>query len=79
MPMKVLHLATSEFGGAGIAAVRMNEALKTIGVDSALISRDGDDSKYFSKLDNIKSSTLTFLQQKLIQNLLAHQMQVLIK
>lgn len=66
--MKVLHLATSEFGGAGIAAVRMNEALKTIGVDSELISRDGDDSKYFSKLDNIKSSTLTFLQQKLIQN-----------
>ena len=68
MSMKVLHLATSEFGGAGIAAVRMNEALKTIGIDSQLISRDGDDSKYFSKIDNIKSSTLTFLQQKLIQN-----------
>jgi glycosyltransferase involved in cell wall biosynthesis len=68
MPMKVLHLATSEFGGAGIAAVRMNEALKTIGVDSELISRDGDDSKYFSRIDEIKSSTLTFLQRRIIQN-----------
>ncbi len=66
--MKVLHLATSEFGGAGIAAVRMNEALKTIGVDSELISRDGDDSKYFSRIDEIKSSTLTFLQRRIIQN-----------
>lgn len=68
MTMKVLHLATSEYGGAGIAAVRMNEALRAIGIDSELISRDGHDSKYFSKTDKFKSSTLTFLQQKLIQN-----------
>lgn len=68
MTMKVLHLSTSEYGGAGIAAARMNEALRTIGIDSELISRDGRDSKYFSKNDKFKSSALTFLQQKLIQN-----------
>lgn len=38
--MKVLHLATSEHGGAGIAAVRLSQALRDIGCESILAVRE---------------------------------------
>jgi hypothetical protein len=38
--MKVLQVTTSSKGGAGIAALRLHEALRSYGVDSAFLSKD---------------------------------------
>ncbi|HPF12321.1 MAG TPA: glycosyltransferase [Flavobacteriaceae bacterium] len=38
--MKVVHLTTSSRGGAGIAALRLHEALREVGVVSAFVSTD---------------------------------------
>ena len=37
--MKVIHLATSKHGGAGIAAARLSSALNSIGIESELLTR----------------------------------------
>lgn len=41
MPMRILHLATELSGGAGLAALRLHEALRSTGVDSELIHGSG--------------------------------------
>lgn len=38
--MKVVHLSSSDSGGAGLAALRINKALRSIGVDSRMIVAD---------------------------------------
>ena len=38
--MKILHINSSDFGGAGIAALRLHKAMLAIGVDSCFMSLD---------------------------------------
>ena len=38
--MKVVHLSLSDSGGAGLAALRINKALRSIGVDSRMLVAD---------------------------------------
>jgi glycosyltransferase involved in cell wall biosynthesis len=66
--LKVLHLSTSRFGGAGIAAFRLHSALIQLGIHSNFISRDGESKIKFNHLNSFTSSALTLLQQRLIQN-----------
>ena len=73
--MKIVHLATSLQGGAGIAALRMNNALNIIGEESTIIGRE--EILNYNSLESkpmkmtfpkkIESSAVTLLQSKLIQ------------
>jgi len=66
--MKVLHLTTSLSGGAGIATVRINNALNLIGVDSDILSRNSlNANSKFSSILTIASSANTVLQSKILQ------------
>ena len=65
--MKVLQLASSQFGGTGIAATRLHNALLECGTDSTLITRDNKYKNLFSKVDTLASSSLTFAQRVLVQ------------
>ena len=73
--MKIVHLATSLYGGAGIAARRIVAAQVENGMDSVLISANGkseDLNKNEKLLDRgsfkkLKSKALTFAQTNLIQ------------
>ncbi len=73
--MKIIHIATSLIGGAGVAAIRMNDALNLIGMDSILISNSVNEMSKNpnvigikkSKIDTVKSKTVTFSQQKVVQ------------
>lgn len=74
--MKILHLATSMGGGAGRAAIRINTAQNLFGIEATIQSRDsiqlsGSDELtklQISPFKQFESSTLTFLQSKLVQN-----------
>ena len=73
-PLRVVHLATSLYGGAGIAARRTHEALLSSGVDSKLFSLTGVRAEYKSvetikrrKLRRLISSVTTFSQSRFIQ------------
>ena len=46
--MKIVHLSTSAHGGAGIAATRLNEAMRKCGIDSILLTRQ-DISDFYRK------------------------------
>jgi len=66
--MKVLHLTTSLGGGAGIATVRVNNALDLIGIDSAILSRNSlNKSSRLSSILTVASSANTLLQSKILQ------------
>jgi len=74
--VKVIHLATSSNGGAGTAMLRTNNALLQLGIDSNILTRNGTyyscetglspSSISFEK--RIKSSAVTLLQSKFVQN-----------
>jgi glycosyltransferase involved in cell wall biosynthesis len=74
--LKIIQIATSTEGGAGIAARRLNSALNDLGLDSTLIS--GSKTKHKSLKNEVvhrKTPTLrnlsrisTLFQQKFIQN-----------
>lgn len=74
--MKILHLTTSMGGGAGKAALRINTAQNLFGIEATIQSRDAIKRSgsgvltplQISPLKQLESSTLTFLQSKLIQN-----------
>jgi len=73
--MKIVQLATSLSGGAGIAALRMSNALNIIGEDSTIISRDrilttGKSDIISTKINLLKrleSSAVTLSQSKMLQ------------
>ena len=73
--MKIIHLATSLNGGAGSAALRMNNALNILGEESMIISRNtvlaaNNSSKIVSSvhpLKKLESSGVTFLQSRILQ------------
>jgi glycosyltransferase involved in cell wall biosynthesis len=73
--MKIVHLATSLSGGAGIAALRMSNALNIVGGDSMIISRDGIlrtgnagvISTKINLLKRCESSAVTLFQSKILQ------------
>ena len=73
--MKIVQLATSLSGGAGIAALRMSEALNCVGEDSMIISRDGilttGSSEVISTkinpLKRLESAAVTLSQSKILQ------------
>lgn len=73
--LKVIHLVTSSTGGAALAAMRLNNALINVGVDSSIVSvsrRTGNQSsdisfQSISKISQLKSSGLTFAQSMLVQ------------
>jgi glycosyltransferase involved in cell wall biosynthesis len=60
--MKVAQITTSLTGGAGIAAVRLSEALNSQGVDSTLLSQRSHDGK-----TSVASKLLTAFQRSFIQ------------
>ena len=74
--MKVVHLATSSIGGAGTAMLRTNNALRQMGIDSNILTRNGtyysNETGFFpssiSFEKRIKSSAVTLLQSKFVQN-----------
>jgi hypothetical protein len=73
--MKIVHLATSLGGGAGIAALRLHNALNNLGENSIIVSRDGslttgDSGTITSKINVLKrleSSAVTLSQSKIFQ------------
>ena len=73
--MKILQLATSVEGGAGLAASRAHEALLQNGVDSTLLYLRGPQSEpkanrikfNRSPVDKLTSRALTFLQGEIVQ------------
>jgi len=73
--MKIVQLATSLSGGAGIAALRMSNALNIVGEDSMIISRDGIlttgnvdiISTKINLLKRLESSAVTLSQSKMLQ------------
>lgn len=66
--MKVLHLTTSLNGGAGIAAVRVHNALNLVGIESTILSQSYFTGGYkLGLLNKFKSSTNTFIQSRFIQ------------
>jgi glycosyltransferase involved in cell wall biosynthesis len=72
--MKVIHLTTTTSGGAGRAAVRSVSALKSMGVDAELLSRDEAKEQLLkiSRFRGLKfsamSSVITLFQRLFIQN-----------
>lgn len=73
MTLRVLHLVTSRTGGAGIAAVRIVEAQKSVGIDAALWDRESlvkNTGNVFANQISlrIKSPLLTLVQRSLIQS-----------
>lgn len=73
-PLRILQLATSMNGGAGIAARRLHEAFIENECDSTLLTltQSVNSSAIFeikrSSFNKIKSSLFTFLQSKVIQS-----------
>jgi len=73
-PLRILQLATSTNGGAGIAARRLHEALIENQLDSTLLTlTDNSQSSSVFEINRppynkIKSSIFTFLQSTLIQS-----------
>ena len=73
--MKIIQLATSDQGGAGIAAKRTNDCLRLAGVESTLVTRDQNNvyskvnlpKQIKQKVQSLKSSALTVMQSKAIQ------------
>jgi len=73
--MKILHLATSLNGGAGVAARRMNVALNSIGTNSQILGRNGSSSRNpeleielkLNEFQKVFSSVVTVVQSTLIQ------------
>jgi glycosyltransferase involved in cell wall biosynthesis len=73
--MKIVQLATSLSGGAGIAALRMSNALNCVGEDSMIISRDGiittgsSDviSTKINSLKRLESAAITLSQSNILQ------------
>lgn len=74
--MKILHLATSIQGGAGIAALRSHNALLSNGIQSSLLTTRIDSSESFqevhsfakSRFNETLSSGITLAQRLFIQN-----------
>jgi glycosyltransferase involved in cell wall biosynthesis len=55
--MKVLHLNSSDIGGAGIAAIRLNQALINAGIDSSLlVSRKHGDHPFVKELPPVSKA-----------------------
>ncbi len=61
--MKVAQITTTLKGGAGIAAIRLSEALDSVGVNSEIVSQRGSESK-----TNINSKVTTLFQSSLVQS-----------
>lgn len=73
--MRVLIIATSSRGGAGIAALRSYEALKESGLDADFISLDQSQTDSFTKSHSLKKflaigqrKAITLFQRLLVQN-----------
>jgi len=74
--MKIVHIATTTSGGAGIAARRLNAALNLVGIDSVLISgssrakslRQNEKVASKTKLQRMLSKVLTYFQSRVIQS-----------
>ena len=74
--MRIVHLSTTLVGGAGIAARRMNAALKENGIESKILSisnysLDTQPNEVIlprSNLSKLKSKTTTFLQYKFLKS-----------
>jgi glycosyltransferase involved in cell wall biosynthesis len=66
--VKVIHLTTSLGGGAGIASVRINNALNLIGVESTILSRSSINvGSKMGSVNRLISSANTVLQSKIVQ------------
>lgn len=64
--MKIVHLATSLTGGAGIAARRIVEAQRENGMNSNLIAGNGNKTKLIQNESIYSSKTITVLESKVI-------------
>jgi len=62
--MKIVHISTSDKGGAGIAAARLHKALLCDGVDSSFLSLfNSGDTEASSSFTNTHKIKLSFLQK----------------
>lgn len=61
--MKIAQITTTLEGGAGIAAIRLSEALNFVGLDSSIVSQRGHNNK-----TNIGSKVTTLLQKSVVQS-----------
>lgn len=71
--MKVLQLATSINGGAGIAALRLHDSIIRVGVESSFLTNNQKDDMGAAGMlrdslkERVTSSAVTFLQTTLVQ------------
>ena len=73
--MRIVHLATSFSGGAGIAALRIHRSVESVGVNSEIFangrnhfSRENDEIISNSYFDALRSRMVTILQARCLQN-----------
>ncbi len=74
--MKIVHIATTTSGGAGIAARRLNASLNFAGIDSVLITgtsraktpRENEKNIKKTTWQRILSKVLTYIQSRVIQS-----------
>jgi glycosyltransferase involved in cell wall biosynthesis len=72
--MRVLHLTTTLRGGAGIAALRLNQALRDSGIESSVQCLTSDEQKTNEGIEivkrsfikRLKSKFLTYIQDKIL-------------
>lgn len=67
--MKIINLSTSDIGGAGIAAYRFNNALKSAGYDSSLLVRQKSTSK--EEIIMVGNTNIVSLKKKITKVLKA--------
>jgi glycosyltransferase involved in cell wall biosynthesis len=61
--MRVLHLATSTSGGAGIAAARIVESQKLIGLDAKLVTRDNQEKTLSTMAKTMVGKSVTVISK----------------
>ncbi len=59
--MRVLHLSTSASGGAGIAAIRIVESQKKIGLDAKLVTRDSQEQNLLTEAKAMMGKSVTVI------------------
>jgi glycosyltransferase involved in cell wall biosynthesis len=64
--MKIAHVNTHTYGGAGIAAIRIHQALRKIDVDSRLITKFGIPTSSISHHYFYKNAKLRYLAKKIL-------------
>ena len=66
--MKILHINTSDKGGAGIAALRLHKAMLQQGLDSCFMSADNkiNDNKIYFRFNQKSYSENSYIEKPIL-------------